>query len=60
MRLDSLEIGKDAIIASVESSDDALRQHIFDMGLTPGTEVTMMKYAPMGEWKFVFVVMSLP
>ena len=39
MKLDSLEIGKDAIIASVESSDDALRQHILDMGLTPGTEV---------------------
>lgn len=37
MKLDSLEIGKDAIIASVESSDDALRQHILDMGLTPGT-----------------------
>lgn len=49
MKLDSLEIGKDAIIASVESSDDALRQHILDMGLTPGTEVTMMKYAPMGD-----------
>ena len=49
MRLDSLEIGKDAIIASVESSDGALRQHILDMGLTPGTEVTMMKYAPMGD-----------
>ena len=49
MRLDELEIGKDAIIASVESDDDALRQHILDMGLTPGTEVTMMKLAPMGD-----------
>ena len=27
----------------------ALRQHILDMGLTPGIEVTMMKYAPMGD-----------
>lgn len=49
MKLDELEIGKDAIIASVASDDAALHQHILDMGLTPGTEVTMMKYAPMGD-----------
>lgn len=49
VRLDTLEIGKDAIVASVASDDQALRQHILDMGLTPGTEVTMMKYAPMGD-----------
>ena len=49
MKLDELEIGKDAIIASVASDDVALHQHILDMGLTPGTEVTMMKYAPMGD-----------
>ena len=49
MRLDALEIGKDAVVASVESDDSSLRQHIFDMGLTPGTEVTMVKYAPMGD-----------
>lgn len=49
MRLDTLEIGKDAVVASVASDDQALRQHILDMGLTPGTEVTMMKYAPMGD-----------
>ena len=40
---------KDAVVASVASDDQALRQHILDMGLTPGTEVTMMKYAPMGD-----------
>ena len=49
MKLDELEIGKDAIIVSVASDDVALHQHILDMGLTPGTEVTMMKYAPMGD-----------
>ena len=49
MKLDILEIGKDAVVASVTSDDQALRQHILDMGLTPGTEVTMMKYAPMGD-----------
>ncbi len=49
LRLDKLEIGKDAVVASVDADDRALRQHILDMGLTPGTEVTMMKYAPMGD-----------
>ena len=49
MRLDELEIGKDAVVAQVSSDDVALHQHILDMGLTPGTEVTMVKYAPMGD-----------
>lgn len=49
LRLDHLEIGKDAVVVSVDADDQALRQHILDMGLTPGTEVTMMKYAPMGD-----------
>ncbi len=47
--LDTLEIGKDAFIASVECTEPSLRQHILDMGLTPGTEVTMVKVAPMGD-----------
>ncbi len=49
MMRDKLEIGKDAIVASVDSDDAALYQHILDMGLTPGTEVTMMQHAPMGD-----------
>ena len=49
MTLDTLEIGKDAIVRSVDCDEKSLRQHIFDMGLTPGTEVTMVKYAPMGD-----------
>ena len=49
LRLDRLPIGKDAVVATVDSDDQSLRQHILDMGLTPGTEVTMMKYAPMGD-----------
>lgn len=47
--LDQLQIGKDAIIVTVESDDSALRKHILDMGLTPGTEVTLIKTAPMGD-----------
>ena len=49
MTLDELEIGRDAVVASVDCDDPSLRQHIFDMGLTPGIEVTMIKLAPMGD-----------
>ena len=49
MTLDQLQPGKDAIISAVECEDPALRKHILDMGLTPGTEVTMIKAAPMGD-----------
>ena len=48
MTLKELEIGKYATIVSVGGSG-ALRQHILDMGVTPGTEVTVVKYAPMGD-----------
>ncbi|MDO5043234.1 MAG: ferrous iron transport protein B [Slackia sp.] len=49
MTLDKVEQGKDAIIASVECAEASLRKHILDMGLTPGTEVTFVKCAPMGD-----------
>ena len=48
MTLDKLEVGKDAVIESV-GGKGAMRRHFLDMGLTPGTEVTMMKKAPMGD-----------
>ena len=49
MTLDKLEIGKDAVIEAVRCQEPSLRKHILDMGLTPGTEVTLMKIAPMGD-----------
>ena len=48
MTLDQLEIGKDAIIEKVGGVGE-LRRHFLDMGLTPGTEITLMKKAPMGD-----------
>lgn len=48
MTLDKLEVGKDAIIETV-GGDGALRKHFLDMGMTPGTEVTLIKVAPMGD-----------
>ncbi len=49
MTLDRLEIGKDAIIKAVRCEEVSLRKHILDMGLTPGTEVTLVKVAPLGD-----------
>lgn len=43
-----LEIGKSAKITEV-GGEGALRQHFLDMGLIPGAEITMVKYAPMGD-----------
>lgn len=48
MKLSKLPIGSTATIQSVGGSG-ALRQHFLDMGLIQGTEVTVVKYAPMGD-----------
>ncbi len=48
MTLKELKIGKYAVITSV-GGEGALRQHFLDMGVIPGTEVTIIKYAPMGD-----------
>ena len=48
MTLKELQIGKSAVIKSV-GSHGALRQHFLDMGLIQGAEVTVIKYAPMGD-----------
>ena len=48
MTLKDLPIGKTATIRSV-GGEGALRQHFLDMGLIPQGEVTMVKYAPMGD-----------
>ena len=48
MTLKELEIGKSAVIQAV-GGEGALRQHFLDMGVIPGTEVTLLKYAPMGD-----------
>ena len=47
MNLKELEIGKTAVVTSV-GGDGALRQHLLDMGIIPGAEGTIVKYAPRG------------
>ena len=48
MTLRDLEIGKSAVIRSV-GGKGALRQHFLDMGMIPGAEITVVKFAPMGD-----------
>ena len=48
MTLKELAIGESAVIVSV-GGEGALRQHFLDMGVIPGAEVTLVKYAPMGD-----------
>jgi Fe2+ transport system protein FeoA len=48
MNLASLRPGQKGRIAAV-GGDGALRRHLLDMGLTPGTPVLIRKVAPMGD-----------
>ena len=48
MTLKELPIGKTATIVTV-GGEGALRQHFLDMGIIPKAEITMVKYAPMGD-----------
>ena len=48
MTLKNLKIGESAVITKV-GGEGALRQHFLDMGVIPGAEVTVVKFAPMGD-----------
>ncbi|MBO5485527.1 MAG: ferrous iron transport protein B [Eubacterium sp.] len=48
MTLKDLEIGKTATVTKV-GGDGSLRQHFLDMGILPGADITLIKYAPMGD-----------
>ena len=48
MTLKELHIGESGIIQAV-GGEGALRQHLLDMGVIPGAEVTVIKYAPLGD-----------
>lgn len=48
MLLKDLSIGKSAVIKTV-GGEGGLRQHFLDMGVIPGAEITVIKYAPMGD-----------
>ncbi len=48
MNLNELPIGKTATVTHV-GGEGALRQHFLDMGVIPNAEITLVKYAPMGD-----------
>ncbi len=48
MTLKDLQPGESGIISAV-GGEGALRQHFLDMGVIPGAEVTVEKYAPLGD-----------
>ncbi len=48
MTLKELKAGESARILSV-GGEGALRQHFLDMGVIPGAETTVIKFAPMGD-----------
>ena len=48
MTLKDLDIGQSAIVTTV-GGEGALRQHFLDMGVIPGAEVQLVKFAPMGD-----------
>ena len=48
MRLNELKTGQSARVLAV-GGEGALRQHVLDMGVLPGVEVTLTKLAPMGD-----------
>ena len=48
MKLSRLTPGQTGLITEVAGKDN-LRQHLLDMGMIPGAEVTLVKFAPMGD-----------
>jgi len=47
-RLNKLKVGESGVIKFVEG-EGRLRRRLFDMGVTPGTSVTLIKKAPLGD-----------
>ena len=48
MKLSELKLGQSACIVNV-GGEGALRQHLLDMGMIPGAELTLVQFAPMGD-----------
>ena len=48
LTIKDLHIGEHARIVKVGGTG-ALRQHVLDMGVIPGTEITVVKFAPLGD-----------
>ena len=47
--LDHLSVGKSCEILSISNQSGAVKRRLIDLGLTPGTKVTLIKIAPFGD-----------
>ena len=48
MKLSEIEIGKTVVVEKLAGNGE-LRQHFLDMGIIPGVEITLVKFAPLGD-----------
>ena len=48
VNLGELKAGESCIVLTV-GGQGALRQHFLDMGIIPGAEITIVKFAPLGD-----------
>lgn len=46
--IEDLSIGESATVKKLHG-DTSVKRHIMDMGITKGTEVTLVKVAPLGD-----------
>ena len=47
-KLNEMTVGESGKIVSV-AGEGKLRRRLFDMGVTPGASVTVVKFAPLGD-----------
>lgn len=47
--LDTLKVGQTATVVAVNGLNTSLRRRLLDMGLTPDTQVEVMRFAPLGD-----------
>jgi ferrous iron transport protein A len=49
IKLGDLKVGEWGKVTGFQKGDKSYRQKLLAMGLTPGTEFTVTRYAPMGD-----------
>jgi ferrous iron transport protein A len=48
-KIKNLKIGENAVISGFEKTEERYREKVLSMGLTKGTQITLKKYAPLGD-----------
>lgn len=48
-QISDCQVGETLVVSGYEKADPAYRQKLLSMGLTRGTEITVTKFAPMGD-----------